>query len=88
MTIEQDLRLIEDAMNGRHMAYVGGTREVTAAWGRIKTAAMTADTRKPPAFPSFLGIMIAVDPILAEGVIEFRDNAGNVLGTFKAEKRE
>jgi hypothetical protein len=58
-------------------------RERAELRARIEAAAVLS----APAFPSFLGFMIAVDPSLAEGVIEFRDNTGNVLGTFKAEKR-
>lgn len=83
MSIQDDIQIIEATLRGdrQEFARINPERAVDA-WKRIKAAAILSQ----PAFPSFLGFMIAVDPSLAEGVIEFRDNTGKVLGTFKAEK--
>lgn len=83
MNLQQDLQLIGDILRGDMMRIQAGPRDVAAAWERIKAAAVLS----APAFPSFMGFMIAIDPSLGEGVVEFRDNTGKVLGTFTAEKR-
>jgi hypothetical protein len=84
VSIQDDIQIIGAALRGDRQEFARIDPErAFEAWERIKAAAILSQ----PAFPSFLGFMIAVDPTLAEGVIEFRDNAGKVLGTLKAEKR-